>query len=73
MKKICRNCKFFKRSDIYPGFGTCKEIRVEMDPIDGETDRIFVNGDPYELSVYVGEQFSCIHFVEDKRKTRKRK
>jgi len=68
MKKVCKNCKWWKRLEgkIYPGHtGDCNcEKWVEADgyvvcPIDGVE---YWDFEGYSAGFYTGEDFGCIHW-----------
>jgi len=73
MKKICKNCKFFKKDSIYEGLGKCRHPKLKYtcwpENIDKEEKKnmlIYCDSEMYGAELYVGEEFGCIHFKPKK-------
>jgi len=70
VRKICKNCKYWKREGDYP-VGRCKNKKFIYDswdklcPIDG---LIYWDYEGYQAGFAVGERFGCIHFKAKEKK-----
>lgn len=78
MENICKNCKYFKpntRQASYvgdldgDGFGECISPKIiddsgDKDDLIRDTSCIVATCDEQRGSLYIGENFGCIHFVK---------
>lgn len=75
MHKICKNCKFFSKSDDYKFYGECNNPKMEYESAycyeklkerkqeEIEKDKLFyMDYEWYDAGIEVGEEFGCIHY-----------
>ena len=74
MKKICKNCEYFKYTnlDFHPKYqGDCSNPNFIYT---GDGEEVTINGlgywdyESYDAGFNVGEEFGCIHFKEKEEK-----
>lgn len=70
-KKICKNCKYYEKEELYNHYGNCNNEKFEYNTYWSDTINVpefpkdkllYEDYESYSASFNVGEEFGCIHF-----------